>query len=460
MLPVNPVSSTEHAAAESLSISRTAVADAIDQAIASLEENDFHSHWQSAKQLSEQISQWGDRPIPHLIHCLRAASDPNTQWFLVRILSQFDQAEVIEAIAELLATTQSEDLQIEAHRALTRIGGSAIETVSALLDRENPIEQRILAVKVLAHIRRSQAIDPLLSVVEDSSAEIRAIALEALGSFHDPRITPVLLAALKTTTKPDAQTDTNSADVSICIEAIRTLGRRSDLLPQVDLVNPLRQCLRRQDLRIAQESAIALGRLGTKEAVAALSQTLMQPVATPVKAAIVRALGWIETESAVRSLAIAFEQSAPLIMPAIKPEIARALGQTRQPQLKSQAASPLIAWLHRENSQPTNNLSPDSLTDQSAANQSANEWKNLSAQPVSAFKQAVVSALAGLGQTDAIAALIPLLADSDLRIQMHARSALHQIDPEAARAQIQRYLISARHSNVLKDKVKESLKTW
>ncbi|WP_198011380.1 HEAT repeat domain-containing protein [Synechococcus sp. PCC 7335] len=418
-------------------MSEKSMAEVIDQAIASLEENDFHSQWQDAKQLSRQIAQWGDHPVPYLVNRLRTASDLHTQWFLVRVLSQFDQIEGIEAIAHLLATTQNEDLKIEVRNALIRIGNSAIDTVSDLLSLDQPIERRIVAVKVLAHIRRSATIEPLLSVVKDDNAEIRAVAIEALGSFHDPRITPVLLAAL------EAETD---ADVAICIEAIRTLGRRSDLLSNINLVDPLQQCLRHDHSQIAAESAIALGRLGTEDAVVALGQALVQPVATSVKAAIVRALGWIDTENAIRSLAIAFEQSAPMIMPTIKPEIARALSQTHQHSLRPYAAKPLIAWLGR--------------SVQSADNFLANPFPDVSTDNSPNLKQSVVSALARLGQTDAITVLIPLLADSDSRIRIHAHSALQQIDYEEAESRLRYYLLDEKNPIKVRNAVRECLNNW
>ncbi len=437
MLPAKPVSLTENAVSESSTTSvdtADTVAEAVDQAIASLEADDFHSQWERSKQISQQLTQWGDRAVPHLLDHLKTATEPDIQWFLVRLLSQFDQIEVIEAIAQLLATTQNEDLQIEARKALTRIGSSAIEPVSGLLSQDNPIERRILAARVLAYIRRTATIEPLLSIAKDDSPEIRAIATEALGSFHDPRITPILLAALEADVTEAEAAETS---VAICIEAIRTLGRRSDLLPHTDLVEPLQRCLLREHRQIAKESAIALGRLSTQDAAIALGKALLQPIATEVKSAIVRALGWIDSAAAVQSLAIAFNQSAPLIMPALKPEIARALGQTRSLALKPQAAEPLTVWLRAA----TEPLSPDS-----------------SAEP--ALKQAVVSALARLGETTAIAALIPLLADPDSRIKMHVLSALHQIDSEAAKAQLCDYLTNQNHPAKLRDEVKESLKAW
>ncbi len=444
MLPVKPVSSIEHAVPKRPPTSVDAVAEAVDQAVASLEADDFHNQWERSKQISQQLTQWGDRAIPYLIDHLKTATDPDVQWFLVRLLSQFDQIEVIEAIAQLLATAQNEDLQIEARKALTHIGSNAIETVSSLLSRDHLIERRILAARVLAYIRRTATIEPLLSVAKDESLEIQAIATEALGSFHDPRITPILLAALEVdTSKTKAgEAETKSA---ICIEAIRALGRRSDLLPHTDLIEPMQRCLLRQNHQIARESAIALGRLGTQKAAIALGKVLMQPIATEVKRAIIRSLGWIDRAVAVQSLAIAFEQSAPLIMPVLKPEIARALGQTRNPTLKPQAARSLTNWLQKYSAELTDE--PSSQLPQENPTKSE-------------LKQAIVSALARLGETNSIEALIPLLADPDLRIQIHALSALQQIDSTAAKTELQRCLADQKQPLVLREKVKESLKAW
>jgi HEAT repeat protein len=39
----------------------------------------------------------------------------------------------------------------------------------------------------------------LLQVVDDANPQVRTYAIEALGSFHDPRIPPLLLNALQDT---------------------------------------------------------------------------------------------------------------------------------------------------------------------------------------------------------------------------------------------------------------------
>lgn len=405
----------------------------IEQLIAQITEGDFHSKWDSTKQLNRQFAQWGDRPIPPLIRLLENSTDTENQWFLVRALAQFDHPAVVEALAQLLVTTPAEDLQLEVIKAFTRLGNSAIATLADLLDPDQPLKRRILAAQALARIRRSATISPLLSIAADADPQLRAIAIEALGSFHDPRVTPFLLAALE--------------DIPpICTEAIRTLGRRVDLLATVDLIGPLRQCLHQGEEDVARESAVALGRLGSEAAAIALGEILTQPASTAVKIAAVRALGWMNTLSAIDDLAAAFDCGVPVVLPAVQQEIAKSLGQTRADQLKATAAQPLLAWIRSINpvrpSAPDDALSPATF----------------------GIKQAVISAIARLnvssGDSAAVESLVPLLGDADSRIRLHALSALKQIDPRAAQTKVRAYLQNEHTAPELKAKVASTLAAW
>ncbi len=413
----------------------------VEAAIAQLAAGDFHSRWHQSKLLSQQFSDWDDRAIPLLIQHLQAQRDPDTQWFLVRILSQFQHPEVVPALAHLLVTTNSESLQAEVCKALTASGADAIDTLSHLLAQPTAelepafTAQRLLAARTLAHIRRTETIAPLMSVAQDPSPQLREIAIEALGSFHNPRITPLLLAALD--------------DIpSICVEAIRTLGRRRDLLSTVDLVTPLAQCLCSEDQLIGCESAAALGRLGSEAATTTLGEHLTKAIATPVKLAIAQALGWLNATTAVTYLAEAFDYEAPVIMPAVKQAIAKALGQTREPSLKSLAAGPLVAWLQANQPwarQPSaSDLEPDSRPDSE---------KFL-------LMQTVLSALARLDAVDALDSLVWVLSHPDLRLRIHALNALKQIDPRSAQNEIQAYLRRDTLSPTAKQNVVEALSTW
>ena len=395
--------------------------EAVNQAIDHLITDDFQSQWDQAKQFSKQFAEWGDRVVPALIQRLEQTEDPDSQWILVRILSQFRQPAVVETLSRLLVTTPDATLQTEVIKALTNQGTQAIATLSNLLQQQTLSNKR-LAVRTLARIRRSGTIEPLLSVAADTDMETRAIALEALGSFHDPRVTPVLIAALED--KP-----------IIAIEAIRTLGRRRDLIETVDLVASLQPHLHSRDRRVATESAIALGRLGTESAAIALSQSLQAPLPTSVKAAAARALGWLDIPSATTGLAAAFALEAPIVTTEVRQAIAQALSQTQQEALKLTAAEPLLDWLGNV---PTLNVDAETVR----------------------LKQTVITALAQIGNCDAIDNLLPLLADSDRRIPMHVLNALKQIDPQSAKYKVNTYLQSTPLSEPQKAELMSQMSDW
>ena len=391
----------------------------IEQALSQLSEGDFHSRWDSAKQFVKQFQ--SDRSIPLVVHHLKNSTDPEQQWFLVRILGQYDQPVVVETLAQFLVTTPEPELQSEAIKSLTQIGNSAIVALAQKL-QSNDRAQRRLAARTLAQIRRTAVITPLLSVARDADSQLRLIAIEALGSFHDSRVTPVLISAL-----------TDEDDIAA--EAIRAIGRRTDLLADYNLVELLQQRLSHRSDTVAKESAIALGRLGTESAAIALGTFLTQPAPTAVKISAVRALSWLDSAIATAHLAVAFECIPPIIMPAIKQEIAKALGQSRTAKNKVTAAKPLVKWLKQldpSDDSPTHFL----------------------------LKQTVISSLTWLGATNATDSLIPLLADTDSRIQMHVLSALKQIDPRDAKDSVVTYLQKATLSRSEQDKLKEHLVNW
>lgn len=409
----------------------------IEIALAQLVSGDFHNRWDKAKQFIKQFR--SDRPIPFLVHQLKDSTDPEHQWFLVRILGQYNQPIVVETLAHFLVTTPEAELQAEATKALTKLGDSAIAILAQQL-QSSPLSQRRLAAQTLAHIRRSAVINPLLGIARDEDSQLREIAIEALGSFHDPRITPVLISAL---------TD----ESAIATEAIRALGRRADLLPEYDLTAALQRCLLNSDETIAKESATALGRLGTEAAAIALGTLLTQPAPTTVKVSAVRALSWLDSATATAHLAEAFECAPPVVMPPVKQEIAKALGQSRTPANKVTAAQPLVRWLQQtcEKSRVCEKSSGGKTSPTTATSTSSEDF---------ALKQTVISSLTWLGATKALNSLILLLADEDLRIQMHALSALKQINPRDAKASVTQYVKKPGLSQSVKDRISEHLFTW
>jgi HEAT repeat protein len=339
-------------------------------------DGDFQDKWEVAK----IFPLLGTKIVRPLIVILKdEETEIEVKWFICRILGNFSEPEVIIALIELLQQTDPE-LATIASQTLTEIGSAAINALVQLLPQT---EYRLLAVKSLACIRRSEIITPLIGVVDDPQAEIRTLAIEALGSFHERRIAPILIAALR---------DTAS---SVRREAAIALGFRQDLSAELDLVTHLQPLLYDLNLEVCRQSAIALSRLQAPSAVTALFEVL-QSIPTPLelKLELVRALGRSELESAIDYLG----QTLAIAPELLSQEIIAVLGRIFSPQLRNKATNILLDFCNspnRLNSPQTKQILALSL----------GELKNSAAKPY----------------------LSQLAADDDQIVRLHAIAALKKL---------------------------------
>lgn len=344
-------------------------------------EGDFQQQWEVAKILPLL----GKSIIEPSIALLKDSTvDIEARWFICGILGKFPERRVILALVELLQQTEIEELAIAASQTLTQIGTKAIDALVELL--RSP--QRTLAVKSLAYIRRPEIIDPLITVVEDPQPEIRAIVIEALGSFHDERVPLLLLTALK---------DTSSL---VRKEAINALGFRPDLCEKLDLVAHLQPLLYDFNLEVCSRAAIALGRMKNEMAVKTLFASL-NSATTPVslKLDLLRALAWSETKLAVECLHQALvdnytDTNSELILQ----EIVSVLGRITASELKPIASEALINFW-RERGQ---NSSPE-------------------------LRQILANSLGELKQVKAATVLEELIDDEHKIVRLHAIAALKKL---------------------------------
>lgn len=357
----------------------------LDWALEILTWGDFQDRWDVAK----IFPSLGKQAIAPLINIVQdEEADEELRWFAARILGEFNDPAVISALVELLKNSENEELSAMATTALANQGNSAITALMNLLTQE---EWRLLAVRGLAHIRTKETITPLLSVVNDSKVLVRAMAIEALGSFHDPLILPVLLTALK------------DVAASVRKEAVIALGVRSDLKEQINLVKVLKPLLWDFNIDVCQQTAIALGRLGTDKAAEALF-SLWESAVTPLPLQLqaIRALGWVETAQAIAYLKQIFLQdlsdyhqqlNSQLL---IWQEVISVLGQVQAANLIPIATQVLIELLN--SSHP--------------------------AMKFAEIRQKLATSLGLLADPQAIDYLQFLLSDSDEVVRLHAIAAL------------------------------------
>ena len=387
---------------------------AVNLAIQALEWGDFQDRWEIAK----VFPNLGNCAIAPLIAVLEDEdADTEPRWFAARILGKFDRPEVMQALVTLVKNSDEELSQIAAE-TLGNFGTTAIESLANLLLQE---ESRQFATAALAQIRRTETIPPLLSVVGDSKVAVRVAAIEALSSFHDSRIPPVLVSALK-----DPAT-------AVRKEAVRALGVRAYLDAELDLVNLLKPLLWDIRLEVCQSAAIALGRLKTDAAAAALFELLLHP-ATPVELQIetVRALSWSETATALEYLQQTLIAEIHNTNSLVCQEIVTVLGRVEKPELKALAA--------------------EILSDLLASNHPAVEFTGI--------KQSLALGLGKLGDMRALDALISMLGDADNSVRLHCTAALKQLSAIEARQQLESLVKQESLEPRLKEGIAIALQEW
>ncbi|MEG4802860.1 HEAT repeat domain-containing protein [Microcoleus sp. ARI1-B5] len=412
---------------------------AVSLAIQALEWGDFQDRWEIAKVLPNL----GNGAIAPLIAVLEDEdADTEPRWFAARILGKFvkpsypegNRPEVMQALVKLIENSDEELSQIAAE-TLGTFGPTAIESLATLLLQE---DSRQFATAALAQIRHPETIAPLLSVVGDSQVAVRVAAIEALSSFHDSRIPPVLIGALK-----DPAT-------AVRKEAVRALGVRAYLDAELDLVNLLKPLLWDIRLEVCQFAAIALGRLKTDAAAYSLFELLRSP-ATGVELQIetVRALGWSETAAGLEYL-----QTALIGRSAVNAEPSELTNSDRLPihSINSAVCQEIVAVLGRVEKPELKVKAAEILSDLLEGNHPAVQ----SAQ----IKQSLALALGQLGDIRALDVLIQLLADGDNSVRLHSTAALKRLGAGEVRQQLESLVKQESLEPRLKQGIAIALQEW
>ncbi|UBF23904.1 HEAT repeat domain-containing protein [Kovacikia minuta CCNUW1] len=388
----------------------------LSMALLVLEFGEFQDRWDIAK----VFPVFGEAAIAPLIDLLQDEEiAPESRWFATRILGGFKHSTTIQALIDVLQTSGDEELNAMAAEALAGLGIPAIAALTELLISS---ETRLLAVRSLAQVRHSATIEPLLGVVDDPEPNVRAIALEALSSFHHPQIPLILLKAL---TDPVA---------AVRIAAIQGLGVRSDLVAELDLVHRLAERLWDLNPQVCQHAAIALGRMGTDRATEMLSDRLKSPyTAVSLQIEIIRVLGWVGTGAALNCLQQAlFSLDQAEVNPTTFQEIVTILGRWADPTFRPHAAQILINALK----------------------------SNHSAVSHPQVKQCIALGLGYLKQPQAFESLIQLLADEDMGVRLHTITALKTLDSQASRQRLELLANQADLPESLKRGMAIALQEW
>ncbi|WP_414624240.1 HEAT repeat domain-containing protein [Calothrix sp. CCY 0018] len=344
-----------------------------------LQVGDFQTRWDIAK-IFPKIGKPAIAPLLKILEDEKA--DLELRWFALRILGEFNEPQIVISLVKLLEETEEEELAIMSAQTLAKIGQPAVEALIDLLKDE---KSRLLAVKSLAQIRRSEVIEPLLSVVDDSTAEVRLIAIEALGSFHHKHLIPVFITALQDTI------------FSVRKEAIIALKMRAYLEEEFDLVASIKPLLYDINSEVCQQAVLAMGCMKDEAAMKALFDLLnFKNAPLFLKQEAVRALNWNGTFAALDYLKeILYSDDIKLSQ-----EIITVLGRQESAELKSYATKILIEYL---NSQPE-------ITYQSQ------------------IKQAIATSLGELRDSNALIHLEKLAYDDNSKVKLYALAAIKSVN--------------------------------
>ncbi len=354
----------------------------LELALSVLETGDFQQRWEIAKVIICLRS----FAIPRLIDILKDEdADEELRTYAARILGDLKNPDAIPPLVELLKSNESDELKEIAAAALGQMGTVAIAPLRELLAEE---QTRLLATQMLSLIRQKETITPLLSVVQDPQVAVRAVAIEALSSFHDDRVQTVLINAL------------NDVAAPVRREAVLGLGFRPDLRETLDLVAKLQPRLYDINQDVCCAAAVALSRMGCDAAAQQLFQVLISPN-TPQRLQLetIRALTWVGTQSGLEYLQTALEQ---LQTPTVWQEIVTVLGRVSGSVLTDKAAKILLQMLQH----------------------------NHPGVEIASIKSAIALSLGQLAKMQAIDPLIEMLADKDPQVRLHASAALKKLAPE------------------------------
>ena len=354
----------------------------LDLALQVLAQGDFEQQWEIAK----IVPKLGEIAIQPLLDIINDPDiDLEDRWFGARILGEFDRPQVVTALIALIQQNEEPELTAIAIGALTKIGTPAIAALTEILATPAAAAQRGMAVRILAQIRHSHTIEPLIQAIDDPDPQLRTLIVEALGSFHDARIPPLLLARL------------TDVAASVRKAAVIALSLRGDLATQLNLSQHLRPLLFDLDLAVCEATALGLARLPDPSVVALLAAVLISPhTPNQLKSPVILALGWIGSQAAIDSTIAALAHTSTDLIP----EIISSISKTEQERVY--ASQQLVNYLY-------------SL--------------DISVPHLAIVKQEIAAALGNLGNIDTVPALVKLLSDPDERVKLHAIAAIAKISP-------------------------------
>ncbi len=274
---------------------------------------------QYARVVEPALAEWGGDGMRDIwLQRIRSRSEMRRYELLlaVRCLGQTREIQAQELLAVMLDNSADAVLQLETSRSLGMIQTSGLEPVvaSLLADGDVPLQQRMVAVRLLRHHTGQAAIDLFLQLAVDKEPAVAATAIERLIELDPQFLVPI---AGKTLQRRDARLRDlivtalahlqTPATVSLlgpilgdAHPAVRRLARetlwqftKNDALI-ADVLRAGESQLQTDDWKALEQSSVLLGQLQYKPVARRLLQLVKQHARPEVCTAAAWALRMVE----------------------------------------------------------------------------------------------------------------------------------------------------------------------
>ena len=217
-------------------------------------------------------------------------SAPEVVRTAVVALGKIPDARSTQALLQL--GSDQPKLRFVVSEAITHIGRIAVGELVRAVNQGSP-ENAVQAVTILGRIQDKQAVKPLISLLENDQANLRARAAEALGRIKDRRALPPLINLLR------------DDDANVRVNAAQALAA----MPDIDCLEPLIGALKDSDPDVQLQAICALGNIADKRASQAVA-AMLQASQPRLRAGAAEALGKIGDKNSLAALLQSAQDSA------------------------------------------------------------------------------------------------------------------------------------------------------
>ena len=218
-------------------------------------------------------------PLPVIEKCLEELAERSATPLRQKLVQVNQDLGIVQACIEALRDAGSWPERAAAAERLGRIGHSeaVLPLIAVLQDQSEDTQVKGVASSALRKIRDPRAIQPLVEALGRDDAAISSPIADVLEGLV-PQAVPALLDVLRSS-KTDGQR----------YWAARILGASTDSQTAVPLIAALQD----RSEKVRAEAARSLGRLKARQAIHPLSDTLLRDPRPPVREEAARALGEI-----------------------------------------------------------------------------------------------------------------------------------------------------------------------